>query len=464
MHAMNRVWLACVVAVVACNPPPYEGPRSSLTSAAAATQRQACAFKAGTLPGLSQAKDAPLGDQIPIDTIVVLMMENRSFDHLLQTLPKAGQPDATVAPAGATNPDSDGTLVPIYHLSSYCFDDTNHGWTDVHGEWDNGRMDGFVKFNKQNNGVPADGKRAMGYYTEADLPWLYDVASRFALADHNFSSVLGPTFPNREYLYAATSFGHIGNDLYRDPMPTIMDTMARGKVDFRIYYEGLAGPAIFTGSLALYLDRLFLTQKFFTDAQAGTLGNVNFVDANLKDNPWWSRDDFHPPGDVQLGEKFMHDVVDAVMHSPQWPHAAVILTFDEHGGSYDHMAPPPACAPDDLAPMLHAGDDAPGDFKTYGVRVPLIVVSPYARPNFVSHAVYDHTSIIRFIESRFKLPALTARDANADPLSDMFDFKNPAFKTPPSLPDAPVDSAHETACQALYPQDGGAGPDDGGSS
>jgi phospholipase C len=139
----------------------------------------------------------------------------------------------------------------------------------------------------------------------------------------------------------------------------------------------------------------------------------------------------------------------------------VFLTFDEHGGTYDHLAPPPACPPDDIAPILNPGDHAPGDFKTYGVRVPLIVVSPYAKPHFVSHAVYDHTSILRFIESRFKLPALTARDANADPLSDMFDFKNPAFKTPPSLPPAPVEPTHQQACAALYPQDAGAPADAG---
>jgi phospholipase C len=463
MLAMKRVWLAFAVAAIGCGGTD-EGPRSSLTAEAAAQQRQACAFKAGTPPGLSQAKDAPLGSEIPIDTIVVVMMENRSFDHLLQALPAAGQGDVSVAPAGTTNDDTDGTPVPIFHLSTLCFDDTNHGWSDVHGEWDGGKMDGFVKFNKQNNGVPADGRRAMGYYTDADLPWLYAAASTFALADHNFSSVLGPTFPNREYLYAATSFGHIGNDLFPDAMPTIMQSLTDGKVDWRVYYETQPGPGIFIGTLVMYLQQVALTSQFFADAAAGTLGQVNFVDANLKDNAWWSRDDFHPPGDVQLGEKFMHDVVDAMMRSPQWPHAAVFLTFDEHGGSFDHVPPPRACAPDAIAPITNPGDNANGDFATYGVRVPLIVVSPYAKPHFVSHAVYDHTSILRFIESRFRLPALTARDANADPFSDMFDFKKAAFATPPSLPAATVDPQKQADCVALYPEDGGSAPVDGGAT
>jgi phospholipase C len=457
---MKRLRIAFLVAVAGCGGTDV-GPRSTLTATEAATQRQACAFKAGTMPGLSQAKDAPLGSDIPIDTVVILMMENRSFDHLLQTLPAHGQPDAEVAPAGATNPDVDGGApVPQYHLSALCFDDTNHGWSDVHGEWDDGKMDGFVEFNQYNNGVPAYGKRAMGYYDDGDLPWLYATASTFALADHNFSSVLGPTFPNREYLYAATSFGHIGNDIFENEVPTIMQALTAAKVDWRVYYESLPGPAIFLGTFSMYLQQTALLTAFYNDAAAGMLGQVNFVDANLKDNAWWSRDDFHPPGDVQIGEKLMHDVVDAVMKSPQWPHAAVILTFDEHGGTYDHVAPPPACAPDGIAPITNPGDDAPGDFKTYGVRVPLIVVSPYARPKFVSHTVYDHTSILRFIESRFNVPALTARDANADPLSDLFDFSKPSFATPPSLPAAPVDPAKEADCVALYPED--AGVSDGG--
>ena len=205
-------------------------------------------------------------------------------------------------------------------------------------------------------------------------------------------------------------------------MPTIMQELSDGNVDWRDYYESLPGPAIFLGTFSMYLDQASVVSRVLRRRGGGQLGQVNFVDANLADNAFDSRDDFHPPGDMQSGEAFMHDVVDAVMKSPQWPHAAIILTFDEHGGIYDHVPPPPACAPDGIAPILSPPAIAPGDFKTYGVRVPLIVVSPYAKPHFVSHAVYDHTSILRFIESRFKLPALTARDANADPLTDMFDF------------------------------------------
>ena len=160
---------------------------------------------------------------------------------------------------------------------------------------------------------------------------------------------------------------------------------------------------------------------------------------------------------MQEGELFMSQVVQAMMQSPQWPHSALIVTFDEHGGIYDHVPPPPACAPDDIAPITNPMDNAPGDFAQYGVRVPLIVVSPYAKPHFVSHTVYDHTSITRFIETRFKLPALTRRDANADPLTDLFDFKKAAFATPPPLPTPTVDPQHLADCIQRYPDDGGTG-------
>src|SRR5437763_1117267 len=163
MRPMRSIALVCAFVtfgvIVACGAGD-QGPRSSLSADEARAARQACRFGPGTLPGLSQAKNAPLGDEIPIDTIVVLMMENRSFDHLLRDLPGFGQPDAEVAPASASNDDSDGTPVPMFHLAQHCFDDTSHGWTDVHTEWGAGLMNGFVVANNHNDSKPADGKRA----------------------------------------------------------------------------------------------------------------------------------------------------------------------------------------------------------------------------------------------------------------------------------------------------------------
>ncbi len=162
-----------------------------------------------------------------------------------------------------------------------------------------------------------------------------------------------------------------------------------------------------------------------------------------------TRTDEHPPGDMQLGQAFVAKVVDAVMHSPQWAHTAIFITYDEHGGYYDHVPPPKACVPDDLAPKLEA-KDPPGAFDRFGFRVPLIVVSPYAKRHYVSHVVVGHTSILRFVEARFGLPAMTRRDANADPLYDLFDFAHPDLSIP-ILPEAKVDAAEAARCAQAFP-------------
>ncbi|HEY8087479.1 MAG TPA: alkaline phosphatase family protein, partial [Polyangiaceae bacterium] len=187
-----------------------------------------------------------------------------------------------------------------------------------------------------------------------------------------------------------------------------------------------------------------------SQAQGGTLPQVAFVDAIFgHDGP--TQTDEHPPADIQFGQQFVSSMVQALLASPQWPVSALFFTYDEHGGYYDHLPPPPACKPDTIEPALPTGDTTGGHFDRYGVRVPMVVVSPFARRAFVSHTVYDHTSITRFIEAKFRLPALTARDANANPLMEMFDFANPAFVTPPVLPPAPdPDTSGVTDCVGTF--------------
>jgi phospholipase C len=185
-------------------------------------------------------------------------------------------------------------------------------------------------------------------------------------------------------------------------------------------------------------------------AQSGQLPQLSIVDPDLtQEGPMG--DDDHPPDQIQLGEQWTYNLVQAVMSSPQWAHTALFLTWDENGGFYDHVAPPKACAPDTTAPMLETGMSAPGGFDQDGFRVGLVVVSPYAKKGYVGHTVYDHTSITRFVEAKFKIPALSGRDANADPLMDLFDFQNPPFVTPPTLTAPSVDTSEETYCSANYP-------------
>jgi phospholipase C len=143
-------------------------------------------------------------------------------------------------------------------------------------------------------------------------------------------------------------------------------------------------------------------------------------------------------------------VIDAVLRSPAWPSTALILTFDEHGGYYDHVPPVRTVRPDDIPPNVAAGDTYGDLYGWTGFRVPTVVVSPWARPNYVSHTVFDHTSILRLVESKWNLPALSNRDANANAMLDCFDFRTPAFLSPPALEPAPVPTG-AAACVAADP-------------
>jgi phospholipase C len=225
-------------------------------------------------------------------------------------------------------------------------------------------------------------------------------------------------------------------------------------VPFNIFAESLTGIALVlgpsVGTRYASLHPVETLPNFFIHAKAGTLPPVTFLDPNyINEGP--VGDDEHPSAQIQIGQQATWKIVDAVLKSPQWPHMALFITYDEGGGEYDHVSPPAACAPDDIPPMLSGSDvGTVGDFTQYGFRVPVVIVSPYAKKGFVSHTVYSHTSITRFIEAKFKLPALTARDANADPFSDMFDWTNPPFVKPPTFAEPTIDEGAVTFCKATY--------------
>ena len=152
--------------------------------------------------------------------------------------------------------------------------------------------------------------------------------------------------------------------------------------------------------------------------------------------------------DIQLGEAFSSSIINAVMHSPLWEKSALFFTYDEHGGYYDHVAPPAAIAPDSIAPRITVPPDQPGAFDRYGMRVPGFVISPFAKANYVSSVVHDHTSILKFVETKWNLEAMTFRDANADDLLDCFDFDAVAFREPPTLASPGVPKAG-SSCSAV---------------
>ena len=442
--------------------------------ATAAAAREACKFQRGALPPETLGTSVPVDKHIPIQTIVVLMQENRSFDSYFAHLTEyTGRkyidtaPPDTLVPERAGDPSS--PMHPLTHADHLCNLDTNHEWGGTHLEYDDGKMDGFYQANVSFDFPPpnappsvSDAARALTWLDERDLPFYYALASTFAMSDRYFSSLLGPTWPNRDYLYMATSLGIIDEsfpDVTAYPYPkrdmAIFDLLEKRGVTWNVYADGLPPEFVSMGpSMVTRYGRnpLLHTADFFDQAKAGTLPSVVFVDAFFgKDGP--ARDDEHPPADVQLGQELVSNVVHALFESPQWPGVAMFFTYDEHGGYYDHVAPPPACAPDAIEPKLPASDTSAASsrhFDRLGVRVPFVLVSPYARQNFVSHVTHDHTSITRFIETKFRLPALTARDANADPMLEMFDFANPPFMTPPSMPRPVVDQTELAYCVKTF--------------
>jgi phospholipase C len=367
--------------------------------------------------------DAAARAALPIKHIVVAMKENRAFDHYFGKLHDQGQPGTEAIPATFTNLDPMNVSVAPFHEPTTCVaHDPDHQWSAMHAQVDGGLMDGFVKSAAKSTGT--DGHFVMGGYNQGDLPFYYFLASTYALNDRHFASVRSGTFPNRNFLLLGTADGVTSTGAgYPDPStPTIFDALDQAGVTWGAYSDG----SLLSGTLNWTLSHKG-THKyaaFLAALDAGTLPQVSFVDGidNVEDE--------HPTADVQVGEAWTRNLYEHAVASPLWPGMAILWTYDEAGGFADHVPPPnQACVARPVA------KDAP--FFELGTRVPLVVVSPWARPSYVSHVVQEHTAITRFIEAVFDLPALTARDANSDALLDMFDFScAPALAKPPPAPAA----------------------------
>ncbi len=390
-------------------------------------------------------------NDLPLDHIVVLMQENRSADDYLAQLSVQGQPDYEAEPTTG-NPDPTNPLNPPivpFHKTTYCeVLDLDHSWKGTHNEVDNGLMDGFTTANA-NAAFDPTGSRAMGYYDETDFPFYFGMYNAFAIGDRYFSSVQTQTYPNRLYLLAGTSFGFIRNDAGLLTQRSVFNLLDQAGITWRIYTSVSTGVSYGSLLFKYVADRaavrVFPMSQYYADLAAGVLPNVAFVDPSGAGGPKIENDE-HPPANVQVGQKFSADVINGLMAATSvWPSSALFFTYDEHGGYYDHVPPPAAPVPDGILPRYTVGDPH-ALFDHYGVRVPVAVISPYSKPHFVSHVVHDHTSILRFIETRFALPSLTNRDAAADPMLEFFDFNTATFATPPSLPAAVIDQTQLDAC------------------
>ena len=369
-----------------------------------------------------------------IKHVVVLMLENHSFDNVLGLVPfespgRSGVDGLTMRRGRLvnTNPGPDGP-VRAEHASSPCqlSGKPTQAWNASHISYDGGRNDGFVR---------ASGPIAMRFWDKRDLPFTYSLAKHFPIGQRYFCSVLAQTYPNRRFLFTGTASGLIATTAETFKVPakngTIWDRFDRYGIDYKVYYQNAPTWAIVPGTVtAARGKRQHLFDQFYPDVAAGKLPAFTFLDPN------YGTTSEENPQDVQVGEQFVARVVNALMRAPTWKNTALFITYDEHGGYYDHVPPPKAIKPDNIPPMLAPGD-RPGAYDRYGFRVPLLVVSPYARKNYVSNVVQDHTSILAFVERKWNLPAMTFRDANAQPMTDYFDLRKPAFAKPPALAAAP---------------------------
>ena len=306
-------------------------------------------------------------------------------------------------------------------------------------------MDNFLKAGNDIGFSTFDpnGTRAISYYDWTDLPYYYSLAFQFGTSDRWFSPQLGPTDPNRMYWYGATSLGWVAT-----PHPptggfpnfTIFDLLDQAGITWKYYYQFAQPLHITYWSIYQKDPNKFLPiSSYFDDVKSeSTLPQVVFIEEGEFDE--------HPepnPGttarteSVQQGAVVIKSIVDALMQSPTWQTSAFILSYDEGGGFHDHVVPPAFVQPDGIPPIVTIGQDASGLFNQGGLRLPVVVASPWSVPHLVSHVVRDHTAILKLIETRFSLPPLTSRDAASDNMSEFFNFASPSYLVPPTMPAQP---------------------------
>ncbi len=405
-----------------------------------------------------------------IKHIIVMLQENRSFDSYFAQL---GNYVTTKHPeiAGySINAGYDPNIVlplitsgdtgHLFHEPTVRTENLTPSWDESHFDIDQ-QKDGSFKmdnFARTTHSVPHafdnDGLRALGFYDSTDLPYYYELAAQFATSDSFHSPLLANTQPNREFMFCATSQGRI----FPSPgghapwtCPTIFSELQNAGVNW-IYYNK---DGIFLANFADYVNNPAIQgranhniSQFFTTLASPT------ADQDLPSFVWidsgsgGSGLDEHPDNNIQQGAAFVKTIIDALMKSPAWADSIFILAYDEGGGLYDHVPPFTVVAPDNNPPQL-GPSDLPGDFTLSGIRVPMIVISPFVKPHFVSHVNRDSTSILKLIETRFNLPALTARDAAGDDMTEFFDFINPPFwLTPPPLPAQPTNGLDDPKQEA----------------
>jgi phospholipase C len=348
----------------------------------------------------------PTRDWQPIEHIVVLMMENRSFDHVLGSLTLLeGRDDVDGLLASHANPGPSGPI-PVHPATSWCVGDPPHSWTSSRVQFAGGTNQGFVQAYVDRHGAD-DAAIPMGFYTRRELPISYALADAYTICDQWFCSLLTSTWPNRLYSLGGQSEGMPHNDFpgggFTYNMRTIFDQLDEAGVSWGSYYS--AAPFLWTFERFRNRDELRLIEEFFEDCRDGTLPAVSWID------PAWAVNDDHPPAHPQMGQLLIASIHAALAASPAWDRTLLLITYDENGGFYDHVPPPKA-----------VDERASEGFDQLGFRVPTFAIGPWVRRGHTSKLLYDHTSALTLIQDRFGLGPLTERNAAANGLEDVLDW------------------------------------------
>jgi phospholipase C len=394
---------------------------------AAAVSRAGMGAFGGRAPSRVPPGRLPPPGESGIDHVVVVMMENRSFDHYLGWVPGANGRQA-----GLVYTDSLGVPHTTSHWPEFqgcAHPDPDHSFEGGRVQYNGGRCDGWLRSGEND-------EYSIGYYTDADLAFYRGAARDWTVCDNYFAAIMAETYPNRFYQHAAQT-DRLHNSTAQASVPTIWDRLAGAGLTGRYYFSDAPFTALW-GTKYLDISRPFPT--FLADCATGNLPEVAFVDPRFLDEGSGTSGDDHPHADIRVGQQFLNQIYDAVTQSPDWENTVLVINYDEWGGFFDHV--PPTVAP-----------DANPDWGLRGFRVPCLVISPRSRRGSVHHGEFDHTSVLKLIEWRWNLPALTPRDAAARNLADALDFQSSPnlsaarYSVPqalgfPCLPLDPTDVAH----------------------
>jgi phospholipase C len=361
--------------------------------------------------GFAAQRPLPQPQQSGIDRIVVVMMENRSFDHMLGWVAGAdGRQAGLVYTDGAGVAHETFPLAPDYQGCGH--PDPDHSYEGGRVQFNGGACDGWLRSGSSD-------EYAIGYYTEPDLPFFAGSARHWTVCDRFFSATMGPTFPNRFYLHCAQT-DRMTNSFELSTLPTIWDRLADRRVSAQYYFSDAPFLALWGAKYAPIASHI---SSFFEACSSGRLPEVSFVEPRFIEESAGISNDDHPHADVRDGQVFQHLIYSAVTGGPMWRNTVIVFLYDEWGGFFDHV--PPTAAPTSIS------DRAAGNLDGLrGFRVPAIIVSPFARRAYVAHTVFDHASVLRFIEWRWRLDPLTERDATANNLVEALDLSSRSLAAP----------------------------------